>query len=100
MSPVAYAGPPVGAEELAERFGTPLYVFDGTRLAQETAAFQRAWGPGVTVAYSLKSNPLIIDKLNPELGAKLVKAVADDMKRAQDEAAEKAKRAKKKRDKR
>jgi hypothetical protein len=48
----------------------------------------------------LKSNPLIIDKLNPELGAKLVKAVADDMKRAQDEAAEKAKRAKKKRDKR
>ena len=59
MSPVVDAGPPAGAEELAERFGTPLYVFDGTRLAQETSAFQRAWGPGVTVAYSLKSNPLM-----------------------------------------
>ena len=46
-----------------------------------------------------KSNPLIVDKLNPELGAKLVKVVADDMKRAQKEAEEKAKRAKKKRDK-
>lgn len=59
MSPVAEQGPPSGAQELADRFGTPLYVFDGTRLAAETAAFQRAWGPGVTVAYSLKSNPLM-----------------------------------------
>ena len=49
---------------------------------------------------SLKSNPLIIDKLNPELGGKLVKVVADDMKRAKAEAEEKAKRSKKKRDKR
>lgn len=30
----------------------------------------------------LKSNPLISDKLNPELGAKVVKLVADDMARA------------------
>ena len=51
----------------------------------------------------LKGNPLIIDKLNPELGAKLVKLVADDMQRAKNEAeekAEKAKKAKKKRDER
>jgi hypothetical protein len=47
-----------------------------------------------------KGNPLIIDKLNPELGAKLVKLVGDDMKRAAAEAKEKAERAKKKRDKR
>lgn len=52
-------GPPARAEELGARFGTPLYVFDGERMAAETAAFQRAWGPGVTVAYSLKSNPLM-----------------------------------------
>jgi hypothetical protein len=47
----------------------------------------------------LKGNPLIIDKLNPELGGKLVKLVADDMKRAKAEAEEKAKKAKKKRGK-
>lgn len=52
-------GPPAGAEELAARFGTPLYVFDGPRMAAAAADFQAAWGPGVTVAYSLKSNPLM-----------------------------------------
>lgn len=51
--------PPGGAEELAARFGTPLYVFDGARLAAEAGAFRAAWGPGVTVAYSMKSNPLL-----------------------------------------
>jgi hypothetical protein len=44
---------------------------------------------------SLKSNPLILDKLNPELGGKLVKAVADDMQRAKKAAEKKAKGAKK-----
>ena len=29
------ARPPRNAAELAERFGTPLYVFDGARLAAE-----------------------------------------------------------------
>lgn len=28
-----------------------------------------------------KGNPLIFDKLNPELGAEVVKLVGDDMKR-------------------
>lgn len=59
MSALAPAGPPSGAEDLAARFGTPLYVFDGTGLAQQTAAFQRAWGQDVVVAYSVKSNPLV-----------------------------------------
>ena len=51
--------PPGRAEELAERFGTPLYVFDGARLASEAAAFQAVAGPDATVAYSVKSNPLM-----------------------------------------
>ncbi len=42
----------------------------------------------------LKGNPLLIDKLNPELGGKVVKAVADDMERARPEAEEKAKKKK------
>lgn len=52
-------GPPGRAEELAERFGTPLYVFDGARIGAEARAFQAVAGPGVTVAYSVKSNPLM-----------------------------------------
>jgi hypothetical protein len=44
----------------------------------------------------LKGNPLIFDKLTPELGGKVVKAVADDMARAKREADEKAKADKKK----
>lgn len=45
---------------------------------------------------SVKGNPLVFDKLKPDLGGKVVKAVVDDMKRAQHEAEEKAKHAKKK----
>ena len=52
-------GPPGRAPELAERFGTPLYVFDGARMEFEARAFQRVAGPDVTVAYSMKSNPLM-----------------------------------------
>jgi diaminopimelate decarboxylase len=51
--------PPGRAEELAERFGTPLYVFDGARLESEARAFQAAAGEDATVAYSVKSNPLM-----------------------------------------
>jgi diaminopimelate decarboxylase len=52
-------GPPGRAEDLAERFGTPLYVFDGARLGAEAEAFTAAWGPEATVAYSMKANPLL-----------------------------------------
>lgn len=51
--------PPGVARDLAERFGTPLYVFDGARLAAEAEAFAAAWGPDVTIAYSMKANPLL-----------------------------------------
>jgi diaminopimelate decarboxylase/alkanesulfonate monooxygenase SsuD/methylene tetrahydromethanopterin reductase-like flavin-dependent oxidoreductase (luciferase family) len=51
--------PPARAEALAERFGTPLYVFDGERIAAEAAAFRAAAGPDATVAYSVKSNTLM-----------------------------------------
>jgi diaminopimelate decarboxylase len=51
--------PPGRAEELAERFGTPLYAFDGARLESEARAFQAVAGPEATIAYSVKSNPLM-----------------------------------------
>jgi diaminopimelate decarboxylase len=53
------ARPPRNAAELANQFGTPLYVFDGARLAAEAEAFRAAWGPEVTIGYSMKSNPLM-----------------------------------------
>jgi diaminopimelate decarboxylase len=58
-APVAPAGPPAHAPELAARFGTPLYVFDGPRLAGAATAFREAWGPDAEIAYSLKCNPLM-----------------------------------------
>ncbi|HTI35434.1 MAG TPA: alanine racemase [Miltoncostaea sp.] len=51
--------PPARASELAERFGTPLYAFDGARMEAEARAFMDVAGPDVTVAYSVKSNPLM-----------------------------------------
>ena len=51
--------PPGRAAELAERFGTPLYVFDGARIEAEARAFQAVAGPDATIAYSVKSNPLM-----------------------------------------
>ncbi len=51
--------PPANAERLAERFGTPLYVFDGAAAARAAKGFQAAWGPNDTIAYSLKCNPLV-----------------------------------------
>ena len=51
--------PPGRASELAERFGTPLYAFDGARMEAEARAFMEVAGPDVTVAYSVKSNPLM-----------------------------------------
>jgi diaminopimelate decarboxylase len=51
--------PPGRADGLAERFGTPLYVFDGARLEAEAHAFQAAAGDDATIAYSVKSNPLM-----------------------------------------
>ena len=51
--------PPADAERLAERYGTPLYVFDGAAAARAAEAFRAAWRPDDTIAYSVKCNPLV-----------------------------------------
>ncbi|MGD9695705.1 MAG: LLM class flavin-dependent oxidoreductase [Thermoleophilia bacterium] len=53
------ARPPGHAADLAERFGTPLYVFDGARLQSEAESFREIAGPDAVIAYSVKSNPLM-----------------------------------------
>lgn len=45
------------ASELAERFGTPLYVFDARRLRHNVARVLAALGPRIGLLYSIKANP-------------------------------------------
>jgi diaminopimelate decarboxylase len=46
-------------EELAERFGTPLYVYDGEVLAGTISGLRAALHPALEIFYSLKANPNI-----------------------------------------
>lgn len=43
-------------EDLAERVGTPLYLYDADILRRRLALLRRAF-PGIEVSYSIKSNP-------------------------------------------
>ncbi|MCC6672412.1 MAG: diaminopimelate decarboxylase [Planctomycetes bacterium] len=47
----------IAAEELAGRFGTPLYVFAAEILRRTLARVRAALGPRVRVLYALKANP-------------------------------------------
>lgn len=61
-------GIPVAA--LAEQFGTPLYVYDGDRLASQFTGLRERLHPALDVFYSLKANPNIaLCALLHELGA-------------------------------
>jgi diaminopimelate decarboxylase len=44
--------------ELAERYGTPLFAYDLGVVSRRIAALQEALPPRVTVAYTVKANPL------------------------------------------
>ena len=49
----------ISAVELAERFGTPLYVVDEQRIRENYRRFHRAWAerwPSVMVCYAYKAN--------------------------------------------
>lgn len=46
-------------EELAERYGTPLYVYDGDVLTDTITGLRAALHPALEVFYSLKANPNI-----------------------------------------
>ncbi|HBP18646.1 MAG TPA: diaminopimelate decarboxylase [Planctomycetes bacterium] len=47
----------VPLRDLAERYGTPLYVYSHATLTRHIRRFQRAFGDDVLVAYSVKANP-------------------------------------------
>ncbi|MDT0267370.1 type III PLP-dependent enzyme [Streptomyces sp. DSM 44915] len=49
----------ISYEELAEEFGTPLYVYDAERLTGAVTGLRTALHPRLEVFYSLKANPNI-----------------------------------------
>ncbi|MEZ5935899.1 MAG: type III PLP-dependent enzyme [Alphaproteobacteria bacterium] len=56
----------IGADRLAEEFGTPLYVYDAGLLRRNLRRLRQAVGPSVDIHYSVKANP------NPEIVAVFV----------------------------
>ena len=49
----------VPLRQLAERYGTPLYVFSAQRLRAQVERVQRVLGPRVEVLWSVKANPSV-----------------------------------------
>lgn len=49
----------VDPEELAERFGTPLYVYDLSVIDRQVAALRSVLPPVAELAYALKANPAL-----------------------------------------
>ena len=47
-------------EELAQEFGTPLYVYDGDVLYDTITGLRKALHPKLEIFYSLKANPNVI----------------------------------------
>ena len=62
---------PEDLEELADRYGTPVFVYDGARMRARLTAVQQAFAPfRPLVAFSVKSNPnLSVLRLLVEAGA-------------------------------
>lgn len=50
-------------EKAAEKFGTPLYVYDTDILREEMARFRAALGPGIGINYSMKANSFILETM-------------------------------------
>ncbi|MFI5758922.1 type III PLP-dependent enzyme [Streptomyces sp. NPDC051569] len=61
----------IGFPELAERFGTPLYVYDGEVITRQFQGLRELLHPSVEMFFSLKSNPNIsVCALLHSLGAR------------------------------
>ncbi|MFD5466899.1 diaminopimelate decarboxylase [Kitasatospora sp. NPDC127059] len=56
---VAFEVQGLGITELAEEFGTPLYLYDGEEITTRFRGLREALHPALEVFYSLKANPNI-----------------------------------------
>lgn len=60
----------IPVSEIAEHYGTPLYIYDGEALAQRYSALRDALPPSLHIFYSVKANPNVsICALFKHLGA-------------------------------
>ncbi|MFE7869381.1 alanine racemase [Micromonospora humida] len=67
-----FASDPALLAELAERHGTPLYVYDGDHLRRRYEQLRAALDPRIDIFYSLKANPNVsVCALFRSLGAGL-----------------------------
>lgn len=57
MTNAEYQVQGIGITELAERFGTPLYVYDGEKLRGQYRGLREVLHPAVDIFFSLKANP-------------------------------------------
>jgi len=44
-------------EEIAERFGTPFYLYDLDGVRERAAAVKQAFGQGIELLFAVKANP-------------------------------------------
>jgi diaminopimelate decarboxylase len=65
--------------ELAERFETPLFVYDLGVVSRRIAALEQALPPAVTVSYPVKANPLpsIVRHITARVGAASVASIGE-----------------------
>ena len=57
-------------EKAAEKFETPLYLYDTDILREEMARFRKALGPDIGINYSMKANSFILETM-AELGLEI-----------------------------
>ena len=55
--------------ELAGKYGTPTYVFDEGMLKNRVRAIRQILGDGISLCYSIKANPFLIDAMLGEVQA-------------------------------
>ncbi len=51
--------------EIAERYGTPCYIFDADVLTRRIEKIQQVLGPSVSLCYSIKANPFLVRSVQP-----------------------------------
>ncbi len=52
------------AKELAAKYGTPLYVFDVTKLRQRVQTIRQVLGTGIGLCYAMKANPFLVGMMS------------------------------------
>ena len=54
---------------LAEKYATPLYIFDTDAFARRVGLVREVFGPKAGLCYSMKADPFLLRALPPELDA-------------------------------